>query len=115
MSKLNIKIWLTMIGTNWIHLIGFLIAYYLLIVFKIIFGENHVTTFNDILIIILFGPIFLLTYGLIPLICFYIIISIQDLLFFINKKININFIFFFQVITLVPFPIIWAINYDYIL
>jgi len=102
-------------STNWIHLLGFYITTYLYGLFAKLIGFED--TYDDWFVTIfynLIGIIFLLlTYGLMIVISFYLVILCLDLLLFQFKKLRLLHIVIMEWAIIIPPFIYWAFAEDY--
>jgi hypothetical protein len=78
-------------------------------------GLDHsaANTIENWLLGIIMTPIFLLTYGLLPLIGFGIVMLILDTLFFIKNSRHVKVIMVMQWLIIVPTFIWWSFEYRY--
>lgn len=106
--------YLHIIKLNWLHVVGF---YLVIEVVMIAYAVTHVMQTHNWQLFI--GEIFLnafflmFTYGLIPLLLFYIILFLLDVILFASVKWSAIFVMLFEWIIISPIFIYWAFVYRY--
>ncbi len=104
----------TVIKTNWIHLLGFYICIELFMVVSAIIDSKHHYQLQLFVFQLLLPALMLLfTYGLVPLIAFYLILLLLDLVLLTQTKLAIFDIVLIEWIIIAPIFIYWAFKYDY--
>lgn len=98
--------------SNLVHLLGFLIATYVMLLISFL---SNVETYSldEIIKDVITAPIFLLTYGLLPILGFIITITVLDIICFYRNNKYIIPLLFAQWILIVPRFILWAFEYEY--
>ena len=108
--------YLSVIKTNWIHLVGFYISTYIgLIIFRLLGMQRYsYESWNSTLFLnLLTIPLLFFTYGLIILICFHLIIILMDLLAFRFIPVRFEYILIVEWLVIIPPFVYWAFKYDY--
>ncbi|KAA3646823.1 MAG: hypothetical protein DWP98_10185 [Bacteroidetes bacterium] len=107
---------LKILGTNYIHLIGFIITtYFSSIIFSLLKLERYTNEFTiDSLIVWVFTvPLLIFTYGLIFLGGFYLSIIIMDSIGFFLFPNQTRRILLIEWLIIIPPFVYWAFQYDY--
>lgn len=115
-KKITTKRILKILGTNYIHLIGFIITtYFSSIIFSLLKLERYTNEFTiDSLIVWVFTvPILIFTYGLIFLGGFYLSIIIMDAIGFFLFPNQTRKILLIEWLIIIPPFVYWAFQYDY--
>ena len=113
--QLNKEI-LKIVGTNYIHIIGFLITTYISsIIFSLLDLERYSTdlTFESLFIWLFTVPILIFTYGLIFIGGFYLCIIIMDGVGFYLFPNQTRKILIIEWLLIIPPFVYWAFQYDY--
>jgi hypothetical protein len=107
---------LKIIGTNWIHLLGFYIStYFATIIFQLIGIHRYQGySWSTTLFMNLAGILFLFfTYGLIFILAFYLLLILMDFIAFRYTKLPVIYIILIEWVLLSPPFIYWAFTEDY--
>ena len=102
--------------TNWVHLVGFYLVTYLSIILFALFGfegytiENWAQTIFLNLIMILY---LIFGYGFLPLVGFFGVIVILDLICFNFVRTKTTWILFLEWVLIIPTFLLWAFKYEY--
>jgi hypothetical protein len=115
-KKITTKRILKILGTNYIHLIGFIITtYFSSIIFSLLKLERYTNEFTiDSLIVWVFTvPILIFTYGLIFLGGFYLSIIIMDAIGFFLFPNQTRKILLIEWLIIIPPFVYWAFQYNY--
>ena len=108
--------YLSIIKTNWLHIVGFYIsAYTALVIFRLLGIERYsYESWNSTLFLnLLTIPLLFFTYGLIILASFYLAIILMDLLAFRFIKVKVEYILIIEWLIIIPPFVYWAFKYDY--
>jgi len=100
--------------TNWISLLSILIGTVFFVIITTVFQLHEAAhSISELLRGLLFIPFFLLTYGLIPICIFIIVMIILDTICFFQKTNYTNLILLIQWVMIIYKPILWAFEYHY--
>jgi hypothetical protein len=97
--------------SNWIHVLGFYLCVEITIVY--VFFTQHDKGVNTIGVLLLAAPFCLLTYGLMFILGFLLMISILDLILFSFVKQKVLLILFIEWLLIVPTFIYYSFKYEY--
>lgn len=99
------------IKTNWLHLLGiFLCTEIVTVIYAFYNRSDEGTLVGQILFS---APFLIFTYGLLPLIAFYMALLVLDLLCFSRLKLQPLAIVLIEWVIIVPIFIYWALIYEY--
>lgn len=97
--------------TNWVHLLGFYICVEIVMVYEVLIKHGHWSSYIGMLLFS--APFLLLTYGLMFIIGFLLVISILDLIFFSLIKQKVLLTLFIEWLLIVPTFIYYSFKYQY--
>ena len=97
--------------TNWVHLLGFYICVECVTVYEVLIAHGNWDSYIGMLLFS--APFLLLTYGLMFIIGFLLVISILDLILFSLIKQKVLFILFIEWLLIAPTFIYYSFKYQY--
>lgn len=100
--------------TNWVNLLGVLVGTGLSVIFAALFQfHESAKSVSELLTELLMTPVFLLTYGLIPIGLFLLALVILDTICFFQKTQRLRILLLIQWLLIILKPILWAFEYSF--